>query len=67
MTSTSDTPLGLRLDAALDLFSKRFSRLAGFTDENVSPQVERSAAVPNADDPVIEEEPVNPLRHWRWE
>jgi hypothetical protein len=67
MTSTSDNPLGLRLDAALDLVGKRFSRLAGIKPEELPSQLEHSAADPRADDPVMADEPVNPLRHWRWE
>lgn len=67
MTSTPDNPLGMRLEAAFDLVGKRFSRLTALTEEDVSPEVERPAVNPTANDSVIETGPVNPLRHWRWE
>jgi hypothetical protein len=67
MTSTSDNPLGLRLDAAIELVGKRFSRLSAMRPEDLPSPIVHSAAESNTDDSAIEEEPVNPLRHWRWE
>ncbi|MCC6792206.1 MAG: hypothetical protein IT336_10985 [Thermomicrobiales bacterium] len=66
MNPQHDPPLIERVDAALDLVARRISRYAGLSDEPAAPGKRIDAGSAPADDK-RDEEPVNPLRHWRWE
>jgi hypothetical protein len=69
MTRTDEIEeLGARIDAALEMVVRRIERATDQIGDliNGAPSPETSAEV-NRIDLNVNEEPVNPLRHWRWE
>lgn len=67
MTSTPALPLVERADAVMEAVARRVARTTGLRDDDPATQ-RRSAdtALAPTDERTIDE-PVNPLRHWRWE
>jgi hypothetical protein len=68
----SGAPRTNRTDSALDEFVRRIGRVSNQLDELISVLPQKRSAPESdsknsAEDRVIKEQPVNPLRNWRWE
>lgn len=67
MTQTPDMPLVERLDAALGEVARRIEQMTGLRDADAAANNGRAIDEAKSTDDILNDKPVNPLRHWRWE